>query len=452
MTGPGNAEIIGRFLEATAERPLPSEVLDAAKRCLLDWIGVTVAGGKESVVKAALAYAGLDGTTLPVVGPFDDPEKAALVNGAAAHALDFDDTHIPTDSHISAVTWSTLFAMADPQRHDGCDLLCAFVAGYEVAAKLSDRRFGFSLQFRWFHPTAVIGRLASSAAAAALMGLDATRAAQAVTLSATQASGLRGTLGGMGNPMQVGAAARDGIACARMAAASIEIDTDLLSPRGGFIRAFVQDESAQLADLSQTSLGQDWAVLRTSFKPYACLHGIHPSIDAAIELAPQVDAANVKALRVSVAPGVKKVARFEAPATTLEAKFSVHFCVAAALMGHRLGADSFTDEVLSDPLIISLMSKLEVVAEEGRKMLDSAVDITLESGRQIRAETTLSRGHPGNPLTWEELNEKFFSLVEPVHGTRAREIGAVLKSFDVAGALENMCALLQGSERPSLHP
>ena len=152
MSIPTNAEFVGRFLGEMAECHLPIEVIEAAKRCLIDWVGVTIAGGREPVVQSIAAYIGAEDGFVPQIGPAMDAEKSALLNGVAAHALDFDDTHIPTDSHISAVTWAALLALADPQRHSGLDLIRAFVAGYEVAVKLSGRRFGFSLQFRWFHP------------------------------------------------------------------------------------------------------------------------------------------------------------------------------------------------------------------------------------------------------------------------------------------------------------
>lgn len=437
MTSSNNAELVGRYLEEARKSSLPLDVREAAKSCLLDWFGVTVAGSAEPVTKAVLAASRLEKVSLPILGS-EDPETAARTNGVAAHALDFDDTHIPTDSHISAVTWSTLFALADPLRHNGLDLLRAFIAGYEVAAKLSGRRLGFSLQFRWFHPTAVIGRLSAAAAASVLTGLGWREAAQAVALSTTMASGLRGTLGSMGKAMQVGAAASDGIACARLAAAGIEVDTDVLSPGGGFVRAFVQDESACLADLSQVKLGEDWAVLRTSFKPYACLHGIHPSIDAAIELTSKFDPAVAAAVKVYVAPGVKKVAHFEKPQTPLEAKFSVHFCVAAALTGQTMAAESFTQNVLNDPDVQRLMNLIEVIPAEGRKMLDSAVQVEQLHGPEISAEISLSRGHPGNPLSWEELEQKFCNLVRPIYGDRASTVVSTLKKFEETGSVAEL--------------
>ena len=367
---------------------------------------------------------------MPVSSPGREVENAAFLNGVAAHALDFDDTHIPTDSHLSAVTWATLLAMADSERHSGEMLLRAFVAGYEVAAKLSGRRFGFSLQFRWFHPTSVIGRLASSAAAAVLMGLDSVQAAQAVALSTTKAAGLRGALGGMGKPLQVGEAARDGILCARLAEAGATVDTDVLSPNGGYVRAYVQDGSAALATLEDDTLGTDWAVLKTSFKPYACLHGIHPSIDAAMEIATGMNIREVAAVRVYVAPGVKKVAAFDEPTTPLEAKFSVPFCVAAALSGKRMIASDFSLEALNQANIRDLMSRVTVVPEDGRKMLDSAVEVVMSNGTVQRGETDLSKGHPGNPMSWQELTDKFETLASPRLGAASIKLPRIIEDFD----------------------
>ena len=198
-----NADLIGRFVSGACDRALPDDAREIALKCLVDWTGVTLAGSREPVTRAVARYAGLDDAAAPLFAIDAEPEKAALLNGTAAHALDFDDTHIPTDSHFSAVLWATLMAMTDPKFDNGDRMLRAFVAGYDVAAKLSGHRMGFSLQFRWFHPSGVLGRMASAAAASAFLALDADRAAHAVALAMTQASGLRGTLGSMAKPLQV---------------------------------------------------------------------------------------------------------------------------------------------------------------------------------------------------------------------------------------------------------
>lgn len=415
---------------------------EVATRCLVDWFGVTLAGSPEPVAQAVALYAGVSELQAPLICCGPDAEPAALVNGAAAHALDFDDTHIPTDSHFSAVLWSALFAMADTEKHSGEDLLRAFTIGYEVAAKLAGRRMGFSLQFRWFHPSAVLGRIAASAAAAALLRLESDEAAHSVALSLTMAGGLRASSGGMGKPLQVGCAARDGGAAAKMAGAGVQGSFALLEPDGGFAKAFVQDGYATIVALDEGELGQDWAVLKTSFKPYACLHGIHPSIDAARMVAEAVDPADITAIRAFVAPGVKQVGRYAEPQTPLEAKFSVAFCTAMALAGHKVTASDFTPETLANPALRRLCTLVDVVPEKGRKMLDSAVEVTLSDGRTARGETALSRGHPGNPMSWEELEAKYFDLAEPVLGTKATLLLTLLHGLEEPEALRQIQQLL----------
>jgi 2-methylcitrate dehydratase PrpD len=440
-----NADLIGEFLAETRDRTLPEDVRDAAKRCLVDWTGVTIAGSTHPAARAVAEYAALKGSAVPVLGPTNDPEKAALVNGVAAHALDFDDTHITTDSHFSAVTWATVLALAGRPGVTGELLLKAFVAGYEVAAKLAGRRMGFALQFRCFHPSGILGRLAAAAAAAPLYGLDAGRAAHAVALVMTRAGGLRSSLGSMGKPFQVGSAAMDGVVCARLAEVGYGGALGLLEPNSGFDSAFVQDGSAQLATLSSEMLGRDWAVLRTSFKPYACLHGIHPSIDAALQVATQIDPNDIAAVHVYVAPGVKKVGHVMDPQTPLEAKFSVAFCVALALSGHTCGSRDFTEETLADPVVRRLQFLVVVHPEEGRKMLDSAVEVIGNDRRKYRGETMLSRGHPGNPLSWGDLDLKFLDLAAPILGEKAALFLAILKEIDKPGALDHARVLLLAS-------
>lgn len=440
----GNAAAIGTFLAGTPAAYQPPEVQSAASNCLLDWLGVTIAGSAEPVARAAAIYAGAGEHPAPWIGAGPAAEQAALINGAAAHALDFDDTHIPTDSHLSAVIWAALLAQAEPGQHSGMHLLKAFVAGYEVAAMLARRRMGFSLQFRWFHPTAVLGRIAAAAASAALAELGDEPAAHAAALSMTMAGGLRASSGGMGKPLQAGCAARDGVAAVRLANAGVTGSLALLEPGGGFARAFVQDGYADLADLSDGGLGEDWAVLRTSVKPYACLHGIHPSIDAARAVAAQTAAADIVSAQVFVAPGVKQVGHFTDPHTPLEAKFSVAFCAAMALAGKACAASDYSADTLADPEIRRLCRLIEVVPEDGRKMLNSRVTVTFADGTEFSGETALSRGHPGNALSPDELAAKFRDLARPTLGAHTDHVLDMVRRFDQLDNIADLAQVLKG--------
>ena len=203
-----NASIAGEFVASLTIEQIPIAVQADAIRCLVDWSGVTTAGWASPLVSSLSAYAGIGGGKNAADKPFpctdsSRPEATALTYAAAAHALDFDDTYIPADTHFSAVAWAVCNALASPTT-SSAEYLRAFVAGYEVGAKLAGRRMGFALQFRWFHPTAVLGRFAAAASAASMLRLSASEAANALALVATTASGLRSSLGSDAKPLQVG--------------------------------------------------------------------------------------------------------------------------------------------------------------------------------------------------------------------------------------------------------
>ena len=205
----------------------------------------------------------------------------------------------------------------------------------------------------------------------------------------------------------------------------------------------MQDGYADLANLTAGGLGEDWAVLRTSVKPYACLHGIHPSIDAAREVASQVPARNIVSARVFVAPGVKQVGHYTDPQSPLEAKFSVAFCTAMALTGLRCAASDYSQGTLEDQEIRRLCQAIEVVPADGRKMLDSRVTVLTSDGKEVSGETALSRGHPGNPLSAEELAAKFRDLTADRLGSRTDEVLTLARNFSRASDAGSLSELLK---------
>jgi len=155
------------------------------------------------------------------------------------------------------------------------------------------------------------------------------------------------------------------------------------------------------------------------------------------------DLEDIVAIRVHVAPGVQQVAKFSAPETPLEAKFSVEYCVAAALTGRQLGVADFTKALLKAAAVRRLMGLIEIVPEVGRKMLGSAVDVELADGTCIRGETALSRGHPGNPMSRNDLEVKFLSLVEPILGSRTSPLLVLLRDFEIPNVVRKVKLLLE---------
>lgn len=272
---------MGAFIAGARDRIYDDAVIDEARRCLVDWLGVAMGAVDEPVsratVETALAWRA-DGQGRIVRGPLTAPALAALCNGTMGHAFDFDDTRGHAPSHLSSPTWSAILALAGETGADGPLALSAFVTGYEIAAVLGDRDFGNRMQAAGFHPTAVFGRISAAAAAAVLLGLDADRAANALGVAATTAGGLTASFGTMGKPLHSGKAAMDGILAAQLASRGFEAARHAFDADNGFADTMLQTESFRFDALDFTA-GR--SLFDNSYKPYACGKLIHPHIDAA---------------------------------------------------------------------------------------------------------------------------------------------------------------------------
>lgn len=440
------ASVAARYIAAAPHRCYPPEVIEAALKCLTDLVGVAVGGRREPVVQLVLAEADRwrsNGNAPIFLGPRTAPPIAALVNATMAHVHDFDDTHVPTDAHFSAPIWPALLALADEVHASEIQLLGAFVTGFEVGAKMGGRRLGHAMLARGFQATGVMGRLGAAAAAAALMQLNAEKSVHALALAATQAGGLSRAAGSMSKAYQSARTAQDGLVAARMAADGFIAAPNIFEEDGGLACAFVQDGFAQIIE---PDFDAGWEVLRNSFKPYACLHGIHPAVDAARQLAPQIGSREIAKIEVFVAPGVARVGSIEEPDSVLECKFSVRFCVALGLTGSTAHGRDFTEAAVREPGTRMMMRKVKIVPVEGRKMLDASVKVTFTDGSLVEADVPLSFGHPGNPMGWSDLEGKFVRSVEPELGRKTQSLLNTLKTFQAPGSLQQTWQLVAPSE------
>jgi 2-methylcitrate dehydratase PrpD len=431
------------FIADSPGRHYDPAVVDMAKRCLVDWMGVAIGAHREPVSiivnQTALAWRAR-GRARILFGDETAPALAALVNATMGHALDFDDTRGHAPSHLSSPTWSAALAVASDKQLDGAAALGAFIVGYEVSAVLGDQGFGVRMQRVGFHPTAVFGRLAAAAATAALLGLDRQQAAHALGLAGTSGGGLTASFGTMAKPYHSGKAAMDGVQAAELAARGFEAAVGLFDGEGAFADSFVQDSATRFDDLKFTA-GQ--SLFDNSFKPYACGKLIHAHIDAARALRAAVAGRDIKKIRCSVAPHVKHLVGRPAPTTPLEGKFSIAFCVALALCGHRVLSQDFSARRLADPKIGDLIRKIELQVVEDIKRYGAMMDIVLEDGETLNAVVAVSRGNPENPLSWDDLKDKFNGLVGPVIGARAPHLYDALRMIEEPGSLIRIFEMLQ---------
>lgn len=439
---------IAAYVANALVRDFPPEVIEAAKKALVDVVGVAVGAAHESVVQAVRRIAekwGAPGDAQIFLGGRTTPAVAGLVNGTMAHAMDYDDTHPMGGGHPSGPCWSAALALAGHHRLREREALAGFIAGYEVMARLGGGGapgVGRSLQRRGFHPTSVFGRAGAAAVACSMLRLDERRTAHAMGVAATTAGGLVGSFGTHSKPFHAGKAAMDGILAAQLASEGFEAATHLYELDKGLLDAFIQDKIVEVPPLD---FGERWELLGNGFKPYASCRATHASIQAARTLAARVGTKKVARVHAKVDPTALVASGILDPRTPLEGKFSVPFCIALGLRGYRAVASDFNETTMRDPAVMQVVPVVELEAVQGQSLHAAHLDVYLDDGEHLHADTDVVIGHPDNPMEWDDLRAKFEGLVEPILGAAKTEaLYASLRNFDEPGSLRTATTLLNG--------
>jgi 2-methylcitrate dehydratase PrpD len=334
--------------------------------------------------------------------------------------------------------WAATLALGEALDRSEDDILRAFVAGFEVSARVGSG-LGPALTSRGFHATGSFGRIGAAAASAALLALDEDQIGHALGVAATQASGLGASFGTMAKPFHAGKAAMDGVLSAQLAADDFRGAPWILSASGGLDRAMIQDGSVKLG----FDTSRPWQILHNSFKPYAACHLVHPSVDAGRKLG--IDPSSIRGGRVFVSPLAMQITGGASgePATPLAAKFDLRYCLALALHGHTLSAADFMEPWKLDPAIAATAVKLAPAADPNVGYAAARVEVDLPDGGMRTAEIATAKGHPANPMTWEDMRAKFEGLVARRLGNAGTaELLALVKDFGSGRALSQMQAIL----------
>lgn len=444
LTNP-NGPATARYIATAKQRHLPPEVLDQAKMCLVDWMGVALGAhdqGAAVSVRRLVESWQAHGEAQILLGGTTTPALAALANGTMAHCLDYDDAHTQGAGHVSAVTWAAALAMAGQYHVSGQDTLAAFITGFEVMARLGRgglQGMGRNLQFKGFHPTSVLGRFGAAAVASVLLGLSEERVLHALGVAATTAGGLTASFGTMSKPFHAGKAAMDGILAAQLAAEGFEAATHLLDVDKGLQGTFIQDRSVHIPPMHYDD---GWEILRNGFKPYACCRSIHPSVDAARQLAPEINGTAIERVHVKVHKNATVPAPYMAPTTPLQGKFSIPFCVALALRGYRVVAADFSATRLNDAAVMAIVPRVKVEEVPNQERWEAHIEVVLAGGKMLRADQHVVRGHPENPMTWDDMEHKFVGLVEPVLGAETHPLLRALRDLEAPGQLAQVMRLV----------
>ena len=410
-------ELVERSRKIQADK-LPPDVREIARQCVLDWIGVALAGSGDHLTRVLLDEALLEGgkPQAALVGHAErvTASQAALINGASSHVLDYDDVNLSFNGHPSAAILPALLALAETLNASGKDLIEAFVAGYELTCRVG-LLVAPGHYARGYHATCTVGTLGAATACARLLKLDAERAAHAVGIAATQAGGLKSMFGTECKPFHAGVAAHNGLRAARLAAAGMIARGDVLECPQGFAATLSPDfnPKAALAD----PLG--FHIRENLFKYHASCYGTHASIESIRQLrdANGIQPQDVARVKLRVEKGSDAMCNIANPRTALEAKFSLRFMAAAALAG----ADTsdltfFSDSRTSEPALCALRDKVSVELLSDWPIMQAEAVIEMNDGRVVRA--THDAGVAGADVEQQgrRLAAKFEGLVEPVLG------------------------------------
>ena len=398
---------------------LPREAVDWAKAAILDTVGVTLAGAGEDcarIVERTVAVGGAHGDCLVFgsdrrTGPLD----AALINGTAAHALDFDDVSNTLGGHPSAPLLPAMFALADMQDCDGRAFVTAYVAGFETETRIA-RGVHFHHYEKGWHPTATLGVFGATASCCHLMGLTAAQTAQALAIAASLASGIKANFGTMTKPLHVGHTARSGLFAAMLARDGFTANNAAMEHGQGFLMVFNGegnfDAQAMLKDW-----GDPYDVVRPgpAIKQYPCCGSTHPALDALLALRGEHAMPADKIVRIDSWTHPRRLAHTDRPdpKSGLDAKFSVQYCLARATLQGQIRLEDFEADAHDDPTVRALMTRVHAAPHPdagtaNEQALGAEVRVTLDTGEVIakKVGAALGRG-PDNPLPAGALASKF---------------------------------------------
>jgi 2-methylcitrate dehydratase PrpD len=432
-TRPAVTEALSRFAAALTFDAIPRDVIERTELLFLDLAGIVVRAqdlDSTQAMKAALRSLGMAGGNAHVLGTAEtwSPQAAALINGAAAHSLDFDDTHAPAQLHPGAPVIPAALAAAEMAGATTRELLAGIVAGYEVMTRVSYGLVPLSHSDRGFHLTGTTGVFGAVAAAGNILKLTPEQMAHAfgTALSQTAGSGQFLVNGAWTKRFHVGNASAGGLLAAVLARHGYTGAAQALEGDAGFFKLYSPDPRP---DDATQALGERWETLGVAIKPYPCCRAIHAPLDAVLELhkrheirIDEIESVRVgmprKCVDITGAPQERK----RAPANIVDCQFSAHLCIAIALKHRHMGWDDYPS-ALEDAEIRALMQRIDVHVDaaceaEYPRTFPGRIELTMKDGSIWREFVKTPSGEPETMLTLNDLRGKFSLLVQDTLGSQ----------------------------------
>jgi 2-methylcitrate dehydratase PrpD len=442
--------ITRRFSEFSAGlkyEDLPPDVFVAAKNGVLDFIGVALIGSREEstgILRQTVAGAdrrgasSVFGTTL-----MTSEAKAALINAYGAHVHDYDDVQPLVGGHMSGAVLGATLALAESHHLSGKALIAAYVAGFEVGCRLGAvRKFGFHLREHGVHPTGFLCHFGATTGAAQVLQLDVMQTRRALGIAAGHASGLMRSFGTMCKGQNAGNSGHNAVLAAQLSKNGFVGPEDIFDGEHNIFS--VQGAEGDEVELMR-DLGQSYHITRNTFKICACAGWRNPIIEAVAALAKvnKLKPENIEAIEIKVCREVFGLPNYTEPTTGLQAKFSVQYAAAVALVDHCGHVTQFSDERVADPVLQQLATRVTYEPDDSFELNQVHAFIRTSDGRQLSHSIPIPKGDPRNPLGWDELFGKFRANASlTLSQRRINQLGSMireLENIDDIAALARLC-------------
>lgn len=428
------SEILADFIFNLKYENIPNAVVQRAKELMLDSFGTGLAASKEECVlnafKAFDALSLVKNTPIWVSDKKLDPIYATMLNGIAAHALDFDDTHTEAILHASAILTPLCLSYGFHVSKDAKKIIKAFIVGWEVAARVGIASKG-SFHKRGFHTTAIAGIFGGVSAVAVLLDLEKKQIVNALGLAGSFASGVNEFLSNGSNSkvLHIVNAIKNGIMVAHFAKNNMSGPLSIFEGRDNIFKCFGIEEECDKTELNK-ALGEIWQIMQVSIKPYPSCHFAHGLIDCAISLkndgfkADEIKSIHCFVDEVPISFICDPLEAKYTPKSAYEAKFSMPFLMALGFFDGKITLDSYANLKREEVLDFARKITYEKRNSQGfPKYFPGHLEATLQNGKKIQKDVFINKGNFDNPLSLEELKAKFMNnALVCIDETKAYEI------------------------------
>jgi 2-methylcitrate dehydratase PrpD len=458
----GLTHYVAGFVAGMSADDIPADVVALGKKSILDGLGLALSGSVAAsgeLVRRHLRSLGLSAGAATVIGSDMKvaPRFAAFANGVGIHADDFDDTQLAVApdrvygllTHPTAPALPAALAVGEALGKSGRDVMVAYHLGVEVECKIAEAINPRHYQ-TGFHATATCGAFAAASAAGRLYGLDEEATVRALSIAGSQSAGLRENFGTMTKPFHAGRSSESGVVAAELAKLGwTATDRILEAPRGFFSAAGGgYDEAAILG-----KLGAPWTFASpgVSIKPHPSGSLTHPGMTEMLRLiaANDIRPGEVSRVRVGTNSNMPNALIHHRPGNELQAKFSMEFCMAILLLEGCAGLSEFTDEVVNRPDVQAMIAKVDFVVDDraeaaGYHKMTTYIDIDLADGRRVSGMADFGKGSPDQPMTYDEVADKFQQCAEFAgwEKTRATDVVGMVRDLESLGPIGRLTAAL----------